>query len=92
MVSMARPFLADAELHQKRNRDEPMRSTLVLAATRLSRSDLRWQSHLVPGESSRLHETKMPILPAVQKKNLAVVVRDLLGWRLPLTRRRVGIR
>lgn len=32
MVSMARPFLADAELLSKRNRGEPMRSTPVLAA------------------------------------------------------------
>ncbi len=54
MVSMARPFLLMRNCCQKRNRDEPMRSTLVLAATGLSRSDLRWQSHLVPGESSRL--------------------------------------
>ncbi len=89
---MARPFLADAELLQKRNQGEPMRSTPVLAAIRLPRSDLRWQSHLVPGESSRLHETKMPILPAVQKKNLAVVGLVRRGWRLPLTRRRVVIR
>ncbi len=47
-------FLLMRNCCQKRNRGEPMRSTPALAAIRPASIDLRWQSHLVPGESSRL--------------------------------------
>ncbi len=48
MVSMARPFLADAELLSKRKAAVRMRSTPASAVTGLSGSNLRWQSHLLP--------------------------------------------
>ncbi len=55
MVSMARPFLADAELLSKAQSGRADEiNTCIGCNPGLSRSDLRWQSHLVPGESSRL--------------------------------------
>ncbi len=73
MVSMARPFLADAELlSESAIGASRCRSTPALAA-------IRPASIIFVGKVTSCldpracHETKMPILPAVQKKNLAVV-------------------
>ncbi len=69
MVSMARPFLADAELLSKAQSGEPMRSTPALAAIRPASIHFvlnKVTSCLVNPRAC--HETKMPILPAVQKK------------------------
>lgn len=54
MVSMARPFLADAELLSKAQSGRSDGSIPVSVATGLHGSDLRRQSHLLSGESTRL--------------------------------------
>ncbi len=89
---MARPFLADAELLSKAQSGRAMRSTPVLAAIRPASIRSSLESHLVPGESSRLPRNQNADPPAVQKKNLAVVGAGPAGLALPLTRRRVVIR
>lgn len=93
MVSMARPFLADAELLSKAQSGRADEINTCIGCNQACLDQIfvgKVTSCLVNPRAC--HETKMPILPAVQKKIWRWSVRDLLGWRLPLTRRRVGIR
>lgn len=93
MVSMARPFLADAELLSKAQSGRADEINTCIGCNQACLDQIfvgKVTSCLVNPRAC--HETKMPILPAVQKKIWRWSVQDLLGWRLPLTRRRVGIR
>ncbi|MCX1382437.1 NAD(P)-binding protein, partial [Escherichia coli] len=74
MVSMARPFLADAELLSKAQSGRADEINTCIGCNQACLDQIfvgKVTSCLVNPRAC--HETKMPILPAVQKKNLAVV-------------------
>jgi 2,4-dienoyl-CoA reductase (NADPH2) len=74
MVSMARPFLADAELVSKaqQGREDEINTCIGCNQACLDQIFLgKVTSCLVNPRAC--HETKMPIVPAVLRKNLAVV-------------------
>lgn len=74
MVSMARPFLADAELLSKAQSDRADEINTCIGCNQACLDQIfagKVTSCLVNPRAC--HETKMPILPAAQKKRLAVV-------------------
>ena len=74
MVSMARPFLADAELLSKAQSDRTDEINTCIGCNQACLDQIftgKVTSCLVNPRAC--HETKMPILPAAQKKRLAVV-------------------
>ncbi|VEB02606.1 2,4-dienoyl-CoA reductase [Klebsiella pneumoniae] len=75
MVSMARPFLADAEFISKAQDDRADQINTCIGCNQAClRSDLRRQkSPPVWSTRARVMETLMPVLPANAPKRLAVV-------------------
>ncbi|WET41214.1 NADPH-dependent 2,4-dienoyl-CoA reductase [Citrobacter enshiensis] len=74
MVSMARPFLADAELLSKAESGRADEINTCIGCNQACLDQIfvgKVTSCLVNPRAC--HETKMPVLPAVVKKNLAVV-------------------
>lgn len=74
MVSMARPFLADAELLSKAQSGRADEINTCIGCNQACLDQIfvgKVTSCLVNPRAC--HETKMPVLPAVVKKNLAVV-------------------
>lgn len=93
MVSMARPFLADAELLSKAQSGRADEINTCIGCNQACLDQIFvGKSHLVHGESSRLPRNQNANPSCRAEKIWRWSVRDLLGWRLPLTRRRVGIR
>ncbi|APG20040.1 NADPH-dependent 2,4-dienoyl-CoA reductase [Kosakonia radicincitans] len=74
MVSMARPFLADAELLSKAQSDRADEINTCIGCNQACLDQIfvgKVTSCLVNPRAC--HETQMPVLPALRKKNLAVV-------------------
>jgi hypothetical protein len=93
MVSMARPFLADAEFMSKAQSDRADEINTCIGCNQACLDRIfvgKVTSCLVNPRAC--HETLMPVLPANAPKRLAVVGAGLPVWPLPLTPPRAAIR
>ncbi|VTR55029.1 2,4-dienoyl-CoA reductase [NADPH] [Serratia fonticola] len=93
MVSMARPFLADAAFVQKaaEGRADEINTCIGCNQACLDQIfDHKLTSCLVNPRACR--ETEMPLIATAMPKKLAVVGAGLPGWRLPPPPPAVGIR